>query len=293
MTTIIPAGLGHRLPRPARLALAWTALAVTGTGVVLLPAVAASADPVPASPSPSTVDTVVTSAGTSFLTAVAVEADRPVKLGASTGDYLYWSFRATAGQTSTVTATVALPPAGSRHGAATWTVDVFDGLRRRQACTSGDQSPVAAATAATVTLGCTLREVRSWAEPWSGDPLPGTYYIRLAAADLPEPDLGLPIVIDMTVTVGHSGDPAPEGGKLQAPLAAATRPGAVLSSVAASPSATDEASDWLPEASTRWIWTVGGGLLAAMAGVFGFSLTRRPWRARRPGPAGGYPGPER
>jgi hypothetical protein len=268
------------VPRPARLGLAWAALALAGTWIALLPASAAMADP--ASPSPSAGSGVVTKAGTSFLTAVAVGSGQQVKLGASTGDFLYWSFRATAGQTSTVTVTVALPAADTRNGGSTWTVDVFDGLRRRQACTAGMQSPTAAKADRSVTLGCTLREVRAWAEPWSGDPLPGTYYVRLAAADLPEQDLGLPIVVDLSIESEHSGDPAPEGGELRQPLVAATRPGAVLPSVAASPSAAEEASDWLPAASTRWIWTAGGGVLAAVAGVLGYALTRRPMRGGRP-----------
>ena len=48
-------------------------------------------------------------------------------------------------------------------------------------------------------LGCTLRQVRPWAEPWSADPLPGTYYVRLSVIDLPEPDLGQPIDVDLLV----------------------------------------------------------------------------------------------
>src|SRR5690606_38276685 len=136
---------------------------------------------------PSPPPTVGT-AGTSFLTATTVEPGQPVRVSASTGDHLYWSFALAAGQTGRVAVTVTLPPAGNRHGAATYTADVFDGLRRRQACTTGPQNATAAADTARVTLRCTLRRVRAWAEPWSDDPLPGTYYLRLSASALPEQD---------------------------------------------------------------------------------------------------------
>lgn len=254
------------------------AVAVVAAGLGALSSGAAFADP---SASASTAP--VTTAGTSFLTAVSVQADQEVTVPGSTGDYLYWAFIAKAGDTAGVSITVTLPPTASRHGGSTWSVDVFDGLRRRQACTSGSQSPMAPATATSVELGCTLRQVRSWAEPWSGDPLPGTYFIRLAASDLPEQDLGLSVQVDMLVTAEHSGDPAPEGGELTAPLVPAGKPGKVRASAAASgasPSASEEAdsSDWLPDASSRWAWTSGGGVLAAVAGVVGFTLSRRLFR---------------
>lgn len=171
-----------------------TVLALTA-GAVLGAAVAAPALAAP-SPAPG-----VASAGTSFLTAVAVNPDQPVHVAAVTGDYLYWSFTAQAGQRPDLTATVALPPAADRTGAQSWTVEVFDGLRRRQACVAGEQSPVAAAGATSVALRCRLRQVRSWAEPWDGDPLPGTYYVRLASTALPDRDLGLPVEVDLTLAI--------------------------------------------------------------------------------------------
>ncbi|MEU8006783.1 peptidase [Catellatospora sp. NPDC049111] len=247
--------------------------------VALMPAAAIAA------PTPSPGSATVNRAGTSFLTATAVDVGQPIQVAATTGDYLYWSFSATAGQTTEIALTVALPPAAKRTGASTWTVDVFDGLRRRQACTAGVQTPIAAATATEVSLGCTLRRVRSWAEPWSGDPLPGTYYVRLSVTDLPEPDLGLPIQVDMLL--GAHGDAVADDGELKAPLVPQVKPGQVITAAgSADPSASpspdpDDATgalDWLPDLSARWIWTTVGGVLAAVAGVFGFSLT---WRRRR------------
>jgi hypothetical protein len=265
-------------------------VAALGTiaAIVLLTGVPAAADP--ASPAPGTSPsrtTTVTTAGTSFLTAVTVPTGRHAKVQGSTGDYLYWSFATKAGDTASATARITLPQQGSRHAAETWSIEVFDGLRRRQACTDGKQAPVASAADAAVSLSCTLREVRSWAEPWSGDPLPGTYYVRIFATDLPEQDLGLPVDIDLVIGTDGSDDPAPEGGDLAAPLVPAARPGSAAPSAAPSQSATATANgssdDWLPDlpdASSRWAWTAAGGILAAIAAVAGFALTRRPLRRR-------------
>ncbi|WP_233604237.1 peptidase [Micromonospora sp. HM5-17] len=267
---------------------------------VLLPAVPATAAPTTPTPSPGAV--TVTKAGTSFLTATAIGLGQPVKVPASLGDYLYWSFPGSAGETNEVAITVALPPGSSRHGAATWTVDVFDGLRRRQACTAGAQTPTAGPNDAQVTLGCRLRTVRPWAEPWSGDPLPGTYYVRLSVTDLPEEDLGLPVRVELLVSTIDDTDTPLEDGDLKAPLVPATEPGKVLTG--ATPDATpapgasgrpelaagEDDDDgwfdgwfegWFDGFSSRWIWTSAGGVLAAIAGVVGFGLTRRPRRPVR------------
>lgn len=222
----------------------------------------------------------MTRAGTSFLTATPITAGQPVRVDASVGDHLYWSFPATAGQVQEISATVTFPKA--RSGASTWTVDVFDGLRRRQACTAGAQTPTVDARASSVALGCTLREVRPWAEPWSADPLPGAYVIRLSVVDLPEPDLGAPIDVDLLVgTVADRGASA-DDGELAAPLVLNTKAGTVLTAVpAADAEADDEGdspADWLPDLGSRWVWTGIGGVLAAVAGVVGFALTRRPRR---------------
>ncbi|MGI5487236.1 hypothetical protein [Microtetraspora malaysiensis] len=257
---------------------------------LLLSAGPAVADITSPSPSPSESLAPVTTAGSSFLTATAVQPGQPVQLAGSTGDYFYWSFTAEAGQTDKIAITVTLPPKTSRHGASSWAVDVFDGLRRRQACTAGAQTPTAAAGAASVTLGCTLRQVRAWAEPWSGDPLPGTYYVRLAVTELPEQDLGLPMQVAMRVSAHDSDDIQPEGGELKTPLTQPVAAGTVLTS--APPVAAEKAEkekgtrwswswDWLPDLSTRWAWTAVGGAIAAITGVGGYSLTRHPRRRRR------------
>ncbi|GAA2354453.1 hypothetical protein Cme02nite_47490 [Catellatospora methionotrophica] len=272
--------LTHHRQGPARTRHRLAAGVLAAAFAALLPAAAAVA-----APSPSPGSAAVNRSGTSFLTATVVSVGQPVRVTASTGDYLYWSFNATAGQITEIALTVTLPPATKRTGASTWTVDVFDGLRRRQACTDGVQTPVASATAAEVSLGCTLRRVRSWAEPWSGDPLPGTYYLRLSVTDLPEQDLGLPVQVDMLL--GAHGDVTADDGELKAPLVPQVKPGGVLAasgsedpsaSPSANPGEAAEALDWLPDLSARWIWTTVGGVLAAAAGVVGFSLT---WRRRR------------
>ncbi|WP_067175067.1 peptidase [Microtetraspora niveoalba] len=252
---------------------------------LLLSAGPAAADTASPAPSPSESLAPVTSAGSSFLTATAVQPGQPVQLAGSIGDYLYWSFTSVAGRTDKVAITVTLPPRASRHGASSWAVDVFDGLRRRQACTAGAQTPTAKADAASVTLGCTLRQVRAWAEPWSGDPLPGTYYVRLAVTELPEQDLGLPMQVAMRITAHDSDDTQPEGGELKTPLTQPVAAGTVQTS--APPVAAEEKKgigwswDWLPDLSTRWAWTAAGGAIAAVTGVGGYSLTRHPRRRRR------------
>lgn len=260
--------------------------AATGIAAAALLPVAAPASAATPAPTPHP----VTEAGTSFLTATEVHPGEQVRLSASDGDYLYWSFAASAGQTDSVAVTVTLPPAADRHGPATWTVDVFDGLRRRQACTAGAQTATAAADATTLALDCTLRQVRSWAEPWSGDPLPGTYYVRLSVTALPEPDLGLPVQAQMRITA-ESGDSEPDGGDLKAPLVPPVTAGATMApdsppspEVTASPAASaprpaaSGPRGWFSRLSSRWIWTAGGGVLAAVLGVAGYSLTRHPRR---------------
>ena len=148
--------------------------------------------------------------------------------------------------------------------------------------------PAVAASATRVDLGCTLRAVRSWAEPWSGDPLPGTYYVRLSVAELADRDLGMPVEVDLLVSLlGDDGAPA-DDGKLKTPLVPPVKAGEILDESALSPTAADEDAEdgswfedisftgWLPDLSSRWIWTTAGGILAAVAGVVGFAMTRRP-----------------
>ncbi|MDR7275049.1 peptidase [Catenuloplanes atrovinosus] len=270
---------------------------VAAGGLLFGAALPAQAAPTPTpdggvTPSPGA--ETVTKAGTSFLTAAEIEAGQPVEVDAATGEYLYWSFAARAGQVHDIEATVTLP--ADRTGDQAWTIEVFDGLRRRQACVDGVQSPVAKTTDTAVELRCSLRRVRSWAEPWSGDPLPGTYYVRLSITQLPEEDLGQSATVSLVIGAENAGTSA-DDGELAAPLNPVTRSGTVNAQPSAAPSGTplagaaDDADgegwswDWLPDLpkfSARWFWTAGGGVLAAIAGVVGFALTRRPRVPARP-----------
>ncbi|WP_254552526.1 peptidase [Kitasatospora sp. MMS16-BH015] len=228
------------------------------------------------SASPGSAAAPATTAGTSFLTATKLVAGQDATVAASTGDYLYWAFSASEGQTDTVQVNVSLPPTTDRHGPQTWSVEVFDGLRRRQACTAGPQDVTADPATASVRLNCTLRQVRSWAEPWSGDPLPGTYYVRLSLPDANPQDLGLSAQVEVHIAAkGNVDNAQPEGGEFKAPLvppAASAAPAAP----APAPAETHWYSDLFSGWNTRWFWTIGGAGLAALAGIGGYTLTRHP-----------------
>ncbi|MFF1907016.1 peptidase [Kitasatospora sp. NPDC058218] len=263
--------------------------------LALLPALALAAPAASAaSPSPSASASgkpaPATKAGTTFLTAINLAPGQDAKVAASTGDYLYWAFGASEGQTPTVGLTVDLAPAADRQGPQTWSVEVFDGLRRRQSCTAGTQNATAAQSAASLALSCTLREIRSWAEPWSGDPLPGTYYVRLSLADAQQPDLGLAASVQLHVSAKGDADNAqPEGGELKAPLVPPVGGGAATAKAAAPEEAEDHwYTGWFSGWNGRWFWTLAGGALAALAGVAGYTLTRHP-RGRRPARYGSVP----
>ncbi|AWW42382.1 hypothetical protein [Streptomyces cadmiisoli] len=253
-----------------------------------LAAAPAAADSTP-SASPTGEAAAPTKAGTSFRTATEIAQGQTATADGSAGDYLYWSFPADAGLRPTVRATVKLPEA---HAAETWQVDVYDGLRRRQACRYGAQTRTAAQDASSVELSCTLRTVRAWSEPWAYDPLPGTYYVRLTAVGLPTSDRGLPIGAELRVDAREIGGAAAVDGSLAEPLvpgvALAGRdqqeeseeseedtPSAVLSAVEPE---DGWASGWW---SDRWVWTAVGGALAALAGVGGYALTRGSGRPGR------------
>ncbi|MDO0937724.1 hypothetical protein QQY66_40580 [Streptomyces sp. DG2A-72] len=217
-----------------------------------------------------------TQAGTSFRTATEIDQDQKATASGSAGDYLYWSFPADAGSRPTVKATVDLPEA---HAAETWQLDVYDGLRRRQACQYGAQTRTAAQDASSVELACTLRTVRGWSEPWANDPLPGTYYIRLTVLDLATTDLGLPVSAAVEVSSKDIGGSAAVDGSLAQPLV----PGIAVKSAETEESSSSPAvlsaiepddgwsSGWW---SDRWVWTAIGGVLAALAGIGGYALTR-------------------
>ncbi|MCK8434833.1 hypothetical protein G3I77_17930 [Streptomyces sp. D2-8] len=247
-----------------------------------LAAAPAAAD---ASPSPSQDDrSAPTRAGTSFRTATEIEQGQSATASGSTGDYLYWSFPADTGQRPTVEATVKLP---ETHAPQTWQIDVYDGLRRRQACQYGTQTRTAAADASSVELACVLRTVRAWSEPWADDPLPGTYYIRLTTTGVATADLGLPVGSEVRVDSKDIGGSAAVDGSLAQPLVpgVATKPekeqedAAVLAGLEPEDGWT---SGWW---SDRWVWTAAGGILAALAGVGGYTLTRGTGRPSRVPPS--------
>ncbi|MEU9353249.1 hypothetical protein AB0D65_20150 [Streptomyces griseoloalbus] len=252
---------------------------VLGTALLTLglAAAPAAADSSP-SPGASGDDGAPTRAGTSFRTATEVEQGQRATARASTGDYLYWSFPADAGQRPTVHATVKLPES---HAAETWQIDVYDGLRRRQACQYGAQTRTAGADAASVELECVLRTVRAWSEPWADDPLPGTYYVRLTALRVATADLGQPVDAELRVESKDMGGAAAVDGALAQPLVPgiATRAGTDETEGDDSPTAVlaglepedGWTSGWW---SDRWLWTAAGGALAALAGVAGYRLTR-------------------
>jgi hypothetical protein len=241
----------------------------------------AAADSSP-SPSASADGSAPNRAGTSFRTATEIEQGQQATASASTGDYLYWSFPADSGQRPTVKATVKLP---QTHSAQTWQIDVYDGLRRRQSCQYGAQTRTAAQDSASVELACVLRTVRAWSEPWANDPLPGTYYVRLTVLNLNSSDLGLPVSTEVRVDSKDIGGAAAVDGSLSEPLVPgiAVKPkeeqddtkSAVLSGIE-----PDDgwSSGWW---SDRWVWTALGGVLAALAGIGGYALTRGPGRPTR------------
>ncbi|MGV9349050.1 hypothetical protein ACWDSD_30420 [Streptomyces spiralis] len=236
------------------------------------------------SPSPSASDDgkAPTQAGTSFRTATEIEQGQQATASGSTGDYLYWSFPADTGQRPTVKATVKLP---ETHGSQTWQLDVYDGLRRRQACQDGAQTRTAAQGASSVELACVLRTVRGWSEPWANDPLPGTYYIRLTVVNLGAADLGLPVNAEVRVDSKDIGGAAAVDGSLAKPLV----PGIAVKSAEDEKNGSEPvlssfgsddgwSSGWW---SDRWVWTGIGAILAALAGIGGYALTRGTGRPSR------------
>ncbi|WP_329544769.1 hypothetical protein OG548_08770 [Streptomyces sp. NBC_01356] len=253
-------------------------------GVAAAPAVADSSP----SASPSDDGGAPTQAGTSFRTATEIEQGQQATASGSSGDYLYWSFPADAGQRPTVKATVKLPEASTRNAAQTWQLDVYDGLRRRQACQYGAQTRTAAQDAASVELSCTLRNVRAWSETWADDPLPGTYYVRLTAIGLGAADLGLPLSVEVQVSSKDVGGSGAVDGALAQPLVPGVATSVDASEDEDSDSTTATLSSLEPDDgwasgwwSDRWVWTAFGGVLAALAGIGGYALTRGSGRPSR------------
>lgn len=242
----------------------------------------AAADSTP-SASPSGESAAPTSAGTSFRTAAEIDQGLTATASASAGDYLYWSFPADTGQRPTVKATVRLPEA---HAAQTWQIDVYDGLRRRQACQYGAQTRTAVAGTTSVELACVLRTVRAWSEPWANDPLPGTYYLRLTAVDVRTADLGQPVTAEVRVESREIGGSAAVDGRLAEPLvpgiAVTSQRDEDTSGTSAVLSGVEPEGGWSSGRwSDRWVWTVSGAVLAALAGIGGYALTRGSGRPPR------------
>jgi hypothetical protein len=270
--------------RTARLLGTAALLAATALGALAPAALADDSSTPTDSPTPTATgaDAAPTEAGTDFRTATVVQQGVQATASASAGDYLYWQFPADTGQNVTVHATVTFPATATRHGASTWQVDVYDGLRRRQPCRYGVQTATAGTGAASVDLACHLRTIRSWSEPWSNDPLRGTYYVRLTVLDLPSADLGQPIQAAMKATSeGTGGSKAVDGSV--APVVTANGPHVA-------PSGGWAGTWWSP----RWLWTAGGGILAIAVAMGAHRLARGPWRGapyRSPAPErpDGYP----
>lgn len=237
-------------------------LAAAALFTLPFPGVAAADSP---SPSASTGDegAAPTEAGTSFRTAAVIRPGQRATAQASTGDYLYWQFPADAGQRATVRATVELPRSTAGRGTRTWRLDVYDGLRRRQACRYGSDTRAVPAGASSVELSCALRTVRAWSEPWANDPLPGAYYVRLTVVTAPAEDLGEPAEAAVEVVTADSGGATAVDGRLAAPLVPA-------SGREVEPDG-GWASGWW---SSRILWTACGAVLAALAGIWGHRLTR-------------------
>ncbi|MEW1634197.1 hypothetical protein AB0469_08995 [Streptomyces sp. NPDC093801] len=219
-----------------------------------------------------------TEAGTGFRTAALFRPGQKASASASTGDYLYWAVPADTGQRLTVRAAVTLPESAARHGAQTWQLDVYDGLRRRQPCTYGNQHVAVAKEAPTAELSCTLRTVRSGAEPWSNDPLPGSYYVRLTVVGVPEDDHGLPFKAQVEADVKETGGAQAVDAALAEPLVPGIEGASEQQREARAPEGGWSGGWW----SDRWLWTAAGGVLAALAGLYGYSLTRGSGRPARP-----------
>ncbi|MEU2775847.1 hypothetical protein ABZ646_23680 [Streptomyces sp. NPDC007162] len=252
--------------------------ALLAVGLAAGPAVADSSP----SPGASEDSGAPTRAGTSFRTATELDQGQRATAGGSTGDYLYWSFPADAGQRPDVTATVKLP---ASHAAQTWQIDVYDGLRRRQSCQYGAGTRTAAQDTSSVELTCVLRTVRAWSEPWANDPLPGTYYIRLTVLNLSSADLGQPVSAEVRAGSKDIGGSAAVDGSLAKPLVpgiavrSASGDGDTKAAVLSSFGSDDGwSSGWWTD---RWVWTGIGGVLAALAGIGGYALTRGSGRPSR------------
>ncbi|WP_436789934.1 peptidase [Yinghuangia sp. YIM S10712] len=271
-----------RTTRRARVAAALTALGTAAALASAAPAVAAT-DP-SSGPGNSTYANNVLP-GTTFLTAGKMEAETSTTTPASTGEYMYWSFPALAGEDVSAKVTLTLP--NSRTAPMSWRVDVFDGLRRHQPCATGRPQATAQAADAAIEIDCGPRTIRPWSEAWSSDPLPGTYYVRVAATDVAERDLGLRLQVKLELTAKGGGDVGPYAGQddsLKAPLVPVTgggqqlQPGQVADTRKVTLAGFDNDDEWLSGTTGRWVWTTAGGIVAMLLGVGGYLFARHPRR---------------
>ncbi|MEU8132545.1 peptidase [Streptodolium elevatio] len=256
------------------------------------PAVAATDSPTPggsggsgSKPGNSTSATNVLP-GTSFLTAGKMEAETSTTTSGAVGEYMYWSFPALAEQDVSAKVTLTLP--NGLSAPTTWRVDVFDGIRRHQPCATGRPQLSALPSDTELRIDCGPRTIRPWAEAWSADPLPGTYYVRVSALEFNEKDVGRKIGVKLELTAKGGGDSGPDAGQddaLKAPLVPVTQagrplqPGQVAETRKVTLAGFDDGDDaWLSGTTGRWVWTSAGGVVAMLLGVGGFLFARHPRR---------------
>jgi len=223
--------------------------------------------------------------GTSFLSAGTLALGDEAKWSASAGEYLYWQFPATAGKDIDARIDLELAAGNARSGPVTYRVEIYDGLRRRQPCVEGTQVATAQKTDTALSLTCTPRTVRDWAEPWSTDPLPGMYFVRIAAMAVPDLDAGAPIKVTVRVDTKDGDDQVPTSDRrLADPLVPITGAGAVLKAGEDSDTRSiawdhDEDHwyqwDWMDGPNARWFWTALATFVAVVFGVLGYQLTRK------------------
>ena len=138
----------------------------------------------------------------------------------------------------------------------------------------------AAPDAASVELACHLRTIRSWAEPWSNDPLRGAYYVRLTVLDLPSDR-------PRTARPGRGARPPPTAPRARQAVDGSVAPVVTANGPRVAPSGGWAGTWW----SARWLWTGGGGLLAVLLALGAHRLARGPVLLPAPLRAAGYDRP--
>jgi hypothetical protein len=223
--------------------------------------------------------------GTSFLGAGTLELGKEARWSASQGEYLYWQFPAKAGKEIHAKVDLELASGNARTGPVTYRIEIYDGLRRRQPCVEGKQVATAQKSDTRIGLTCTPRTVRDWAEPWSTDPLPGMYFVRIAAINVPDLDAGAATKVTVRVDTKDGDDQVPTSDrKLADPLVPITKAGSVLKSGQTADTrsvAWDQEEDhwyqwdWMDGPNARWFWTAMATFVAVVFGILGYQLTRK------------------